>query len=46
MNGQNALTVSIGVLMGFIAGLVASKLTAGSNRNEKVTINGILSENH
>ena len=36
MNGQNALIVSIGVLVGFVAGLVASKMTAGSNRNEKV----------
>ena len=36
MNGQNALIVSIGVLVGFVAGLVASKLTAGSNSNQKV----------
>ena len=36
MNGQNALIVSIGVLVGFVAGLVASKMTAGSNKNEKV----------
>ena len=35
MNGQNALIVSIGVFVGFVAGLVASKMTAGSN-NEKV----------
>ena len=36
MNGQNALIVSIGVLVGFVAGLVASKMTAGNNSNEKV----------
>lgn len=36
MNGQNALIVSMGVLIGFVAGLVASKMTAGSNQNEKV----------
>ena len=36
MNGQNALIVSTGVLIGFVAGLVASKMTAGSNQNEKV----------
>ena len=36
MNGQNALIVSIGVFVGFVAGLVASKMTAGSSRNEKV----------
>jgi len=36
MNGQNALIVSIGVLIGFVAGLVASKMAAGSNQNEKV----------
>lgn len=38
MNGQNALIVSIGVFVGFVAGLVASKMTAGSNNNEKVRI--------
>ena len=37
MNGQNALIVSVGVLVGFLAGIVATKLASQTNPSEKVT---------